>query len=270
MLRVAGTHTHTNAQRQRQDIGTPTHLLRLLSRAPLHFAPIQFSSLHLSRSGELASGITRIHKRRQAVDAARSAWPQKNPSKPLETPAFWTDCRCARLAVSLSVKSQTRHSRRQRYGQGHAAAATSQPHPLFALEKSTPPPMHTLALPWQTFDKSINQFAFLFCFPAFALFALRWAMCYFYYYIYFLFFYNLNLSFRSTANAIHFVCPGRLFVFVILAVYALRFLHFCANPAAFASVAYFRGLVAGCVYDRTVWTKFATAQSWRKVGPSRI
>lgn len=101
MCYVSQAHTHTNAQRQRQDIGTPTHLLRLLSRAPLHFAPIQFSSLHLSRSGELACGITRIHKRRQAVDAARSAWPL-SPPPPGQKTLSKAPCLLDRLSLRTS------------------------------------------------------------------------------------------------------------------------------------------------------------------------
>jgi len=140
MCYVSQAHTQTQRGKDSQDIGTPTHRLRF--HLVLHFTSLQFSSVH-SIFPVLADWPLEL---RAYINADRQGTPdpRKTPwiaQKPLP---FGPSVLCARLAVSLSVKSQTRHSRRQRYGQGHAAAA-SPPTPIENLQ--APAPAHlTIAM----------------------------------------------------------------------------------------------------------------------------
>lgn len=87
MCYVSQAHTHTHTARARQDIGTPTPTHHLSVRPSLHFTSLRSDSVQFTPSfpkpwraaGGLAPGITRIHKRRQAM----TSWHPPKKKSPL-------------------------------------------------------------------------------------------------------------------------------------------------------------------------------------------
>lgn len=281
MLRVA--HTNTHRQRDRQThTNTPTHLPTIRSNS-VQFTPsfpfwIPGYILAEAPGQELRAYINadRQTSPASARPSPRSAWP-------LLSHRPWTACRCARLVVSLSVKSQTRRIRRQRYGQSRAPAAyatsspPSPPPPAFRLPPlciHAPPLSHTHThTPSHChgrylINQSINSRFFFYLASCLVFSPAPLCVIFVIIFISLFFIILICLSLAPLAASqprlpfILFVLAARLFLFS-LSWQCLRILDFAfalpPNPRAESNriccLFSFLFRMPGCVYDRKLYEK---------------